>query len=114
MQRIMISINGAQIENAQICFLPLVSCKWGEWKLGECSKDCGSGMRTDFRDIEIKAAHGGIECEGESNITENCNNHECPGIIEHITYMQTFSSEISILVKIRICNLSGLRMERMA
>ena len=49
---------------------PLVDCRWGEWKLGECSTDCGGGMRTDARNIEIKAAHGGGDCEGESNITE--------------------------------------------
>ena len=56
-----------------------VDCKWGEWRFGNCSKECGSGTRIDVRDIEIQPFNSGKECKGESNITENCNNHQCPG-----------------------------------
>ena len=68
-------------------FNQLVHCKWSEWRFGNCSKECGSGIRIDVRDIETQPLNGGKECKGESNITENCNNHQCPGTIDQTKYI---------------------------
>ena len=59
-----------------------VDCKWGDWSFGECSKSCGGGIRLDTREKVIKVLNGGKDCSGPSNITENCNIHDCPG--DHI------------------------------
>ena len=50
------------------------------WKVGACDKPCGSGHRINTRIKKIEAKNGGEECSGSSNITETCNDHECPGI----------------------------------
>ena len=56
-----------------------MDCEWGEWQLGECSKECGGGTRINTRSLKVIAAHGGVECSGLSNVTEMCNTQECPG-----------------------------------
>ena len=55
-----------------------VDCEWKEWEVGQCSKECGGGIRTNVREPKTKADHGGDNCVGSSNITESCNTHECP------------------------------------
>ena len=62
---------------------PLVDCEWEKWNVGECSKTCGGGNRTNTREINITAAHGGDECSGPRTITERCNTNQCPG--KHIS-----------------------------
>ena len=57
-----------------------MDCEWAEWEIGECNEDCGGGTRTNVRTPKVKAANGGTECQGSSNITESCNIQECPGI----------------------------------
>ena len=61
-------------------FLSKVDCEWYSWKIGECSKDCGGGKRANTRKVKIEAAHGGRNCSGLSEIVEDCNIEECPGI----------------------------------
>ena len=56
-----------------------MDCEWDEWKLGECSKTCGGGERTNTRDTKVRAAHGGDECSGSSTVNEPCSVEECPG-----------------------------------
>ena len=56
----------------------LVDCEWEEWKVGECSKTCGGGHRTNTRSKRIREAHGGLECSGSATITEQCNVKDCP------------------------------------
>ena len=51
------------------------------WRDGLCSKTCGGGERTNRRSPYVKAAFGGETCSGPSNLTEECNNQECPGRI---------------------------------
>ena len=59
----------------------LVDCVWDEWEIGECSKSCGGGNRTNVRIPKVEAKHGGEECQGESETTEECNTLSCPGSI---------------------------------
>ena len=56
-----------------------MDCEWKEWKVGECSKECGGGIRINVREPKIDAENGGQECFGSANITESCNTQECPG-----------------------------------
>ena len=67
--------------NAYHLYYPvfLVDCQWDEWIDGQCSKTCGGGTQIDTRHKKIKAAFGGEECAGPSNITKECNTQECPG-----------------------------------
>merc|ERR1711990_604097 len=51
---------------------PAVDCEWHEWSTWtDCTASCGWGSRTRSRDKK-EAAHGGVECEGESNDSEDC------------------------------------------
>ena len=56
-----------------------VDCEWSDWSFGECSKSCGVGTRMDYRFVRVNASNGGKDCQGLSNIQENCNIQECPG-----------------------------------
>ena len=58
-----------------------VHCEWNDWVIGECSKDCGGGTRTNTRTEKLSADHGGDACDGASSIEESCNIQECPGKI---------------------------------
>ena len=60
--------------------LNVVHCEWNDWKIGDCSKICGGGSRTNTRTKKLSAAHGGDECNGPTSIQEGCNVQECPGI----------------------------------
>merc|ERR1719322_972054 len=55
-----------------------VHCEWDEWNVGECSKSCGGGIRTNYREPSIDAKHGGEDCSGSSIVEESCNVQECP------------------------------------
>ena len=57
-----------------------MDCEWDEWNFGTCSLTCGGGVLIKSRYPIVEAAHGGKECDGVSNITEDCNNQNCPGI----------------------------------
>ena len=56
-----------------------MDCEWDVWIIGECSKTCGVGERTNTRDKRVKAAHGGKECPGFPTVTDICNTNQCPG-----------------------------------
>ena len=77
----------------------LVKCEWGEWILGDCSKECGGGARINKRVHKIEATHGGDECSGDSNSTQPCNTQECPGwlfLFYNFLYSQVMVLSISI------------------
>ena len=57
----------------------IVHCEWNDWIIGDCSKSCGGGNRTNIRFENVTALHGGDECEGARFIEESCNVQECPG-----------------------------------
>ena len=65
-----------------------VDCEWDEWQIGECSKSCGIGIRTDVRKIKTNSSNGGKDCQGLSIIEDNCNVEECPGTLLDIMYIQ--------------------------
>ena len=61
-------------------FMILVDCQWGEFDdWSSCSKTCGNGTRWSNRVKTQKALHGGQECEGQSERSEQCNVNKCPG-----------------------------------
>ena len=57
----------------------VADCEWNDWIIGDCSKTCGGGTRTDTRTPKKSAEHGGQECDGPTSVTESCNVQECPG-----------------------------------
>ena len=63
----------------QICTI-VVHCEWNDWVVGECSKECGGGTRTNTRTEKESASQGGDECVGLSSLEESCNVQECPGL----------------------------------
>ena len=56
----------------------MIPCEWGEWSLGDCSAECGTGTRTKTRVKTVDEANGGA-CIGEPTKTEECKDKECPG-----------------------------------
>ena len=71
----------------------VVDCKWDDWAIGECDKECGGGMRTNTRAVKVPAEHGGKACPGPASVEESCNVQECPGYqqLDTITdYNQNF------------------------
>ena len=56
---------------------------WSEFSdWSECSATCGGGTQTRIRTCTNPApALGGVDCQGESSETQNCNTHHCPGKI---------------------------------
>ena len=61
-----------------------MDCEWSEWSIGECTTTCGGGIQIKTRTSIIEAAYGGKECDGASNMTEDCNIQNCPGIVTFI------------------------------
>ena len=49
-----------------------VNCEWSEWSA--CSATCGGGTQT--RTQLVRAAFGGVDCEGEA--VQQCNMQACP------------------------------------
>ena len=54
--------------------LSAINCVWGVWgEFGECSTDCGDGIRERHRVRAIVAQHGGDECDGQTVDDKSCN-----------------------------------------
>ena len=69
----------------------IVHCEWNDWIIGDCSKSCAGGNRTNTRTQKVAAEHGGDECEGDESVQESCNVQECPG--------HKFSSSLSTILE---------------
>ena len=55
-----------------------IHCEWGDWVLGTtCSKECGTGTRTNTREKTVVEANGGT-CDGQPTETVECNTNTCP------------------------------------
>ena len=60
---------------------------WTEWS--ECSRSCGGGSRTKVRECVLPPIRaGGLQCTGESAVTEKCNKEECPAWTEWTDWTQ--------------------------
>ncbi|ODM87834.1 A disintegrin and metalloproteinase with thrombospondin motifs 9 [Orchesella cincta] len=59
--------------------LKIINGDWGGWQdYGECSRDCGGGVRKSFRECDNpKPKNGGKYCVGPRVKYESCNTHEC-------------------------------------
>jgi len=55
-----------------------VHCEWNDWVEGECSKECGGGMKINTRTEKVSAEHGGEDCPGPASEEISCNEQECP------------------------------------
>ena len=60
----------------------------GKWSVfaywSECSATCGGGTQTRTRTCTNPAPdYGGLDCQGESTETQDCNTHLCPGKINN-------------------------------
>ena len=57
---------------------------WSEFEeWSECSTTCGGGTQTRTRSCTNPApAYDGLDCQGESSETQDCNNQNCPGKID--------------------------------
>jgi len=63
--------------NTEGCPEP-VDCEVSEWsEYTDCDKECGGGLQTRNRQIEIEAAHGGSSCPVTVE-SRNCNTEGCP------------------------------------
>ena len=72
-----------------------VNCEWAEWKVGECDKTCGGGVRTNTRIKKSEAKYGGKECKGRTNVTQDCNVQNCPGkALLSINFVENLSSTL--------------------
>merc|ERR1719194_369831 len=60
--------------NAQACPIDCVMGDWSGWSA--CSKDCGGGVMTRSRNIEVEPDFGGKEC-GATTDTQMCNVDAC-------------------------------------
>ena len=60
------------------CFVTAIDCKWGRWRLGNCTKPCGGGIRINTREKLIIEDNGGI-CTGKDYDIETCNTINCTG-----------------------------------
>ena len=49
---------------------------------------CGGGTRTNVRSEKVSPLYGGDKCDGIFNITESCNDDECPGM--ELTFANSF------------------------
>ncbi|KAH3881656.1 hypothetical protein DPMN_005582, partial [Dreissena polymorpha] len=69
--------------NTQLC---PVDARWSTWSaFSTCSQTCGGGRRTKERQcIYDEVAPIGLNCTGQSTVTEECSTNECPidGIIQ--------------------------------
>ena len=55
--------------------------KWADWT--SCDATCGGGNRKRARSCtNPPAAHGGLDCEGPSEETGDCNTAPCPGKVK--------------------------------
>ena len=56
----------------------MIPCEWSEWARGDCSVECGAGIRTKTRSKTVEEKDGGT-CVGETTEIEDCKDRECTG-----------------------------------
>eukprot|EP00746_Dinoflagellata_sp_MGD_P126039 gnl/MRDRNA2_/MRDRNA2_60966_c0_seq1.p1 gnl/MRDRNA2_/MRDRNA2_60966_c0~~gnl/MRDRNA2_/MRDRNA2_60966_c0_seq1.p1 ORF type:complete len:1834 (+),score=388.57 gnl/MRDRNA2_/MRDRNA2_60966_c0_seq1:203-5503(+) len=58
------------------CPVDCVLAQWNEW--GACTQDCGPGLQTRTRGIQVQSKFGGHVCEGAREEQIACNLKPCP------------------------------------
>ena len=62
-----------------------VNCEWSAWEQPPCSATCGhSVFITKTRRKKFEASDGGLDCEGKSEIKEQCNIPECKIVLQEV------------------------------
>ena len=63
--------------------VPGVDCEWNDWTIGDCSRTCAGGLRTNSRTKKREEINGTDEvgiCEGDTTMEEECNTQNCTGM----------------------------------
>ena len=56
-----------------------INCVWGAWNTySACSVTCGGGFKNRTRQFFVASTCGGVECQGPSNQSIQCNPKPCP------------------------------------
>ena len=59
-----------------------VNCVLNQWtKWSECTTTCGTGSKTRYRSIVLKASYGGKNCSGVTEMTISCRERPCAGML---------------------------------
>ena len=61
-----------------IILILAIHCEWDEWVLGECSAECGVGLRSNTRVKLVEEKNGGT-CDGKPTEVVECKDKDCPG-----------------------------------
>ena len=61
---------------------------WSEFEeWSECSVTCGGGSQTRTRPCDNpEPAHGGLDCQGGNSASQDCNDRNCPGEMNSISW----------------------------
>ena len=78
--------------------------EWTEWS--QCSQSCGGGTRTKVRECYFPVERGVSPCVGDKEVTEDCNEEECPRWTEWTEWTTcTKSCGGGTRTKVRLCTL---------
>ena len=62
-----------------------VNCEWSAWDQPLCPATCGSSVFiTKTRRKKLEATDGGLDCEGKSEIKEQCNIPKCKIVLQEV------------------------------
>lgn len=89
-------------ENVEIF---VVDGGWGSWSsYSRCSVTCGVGIQQKQRTCtEPAPAHGGASCVGESVVSRNCTQVDCPGIYVSYLYF-IFIARLPLIISLNIAS----------
>uniref|UniRef100_K1QN63 Hemicentin-1 n=1 Tax=Magallana gigas TaxID=29159 RepID=K1QN63_MAGGI len=89
---------------------------WSGWNHpSACSVTCGGGVRTRTRTCNHPTpAYGGLQCRGESHMSEHCNGNPCPGVAcpsctEHIECTWNTTCHVSDNCMVRSLSITGFK-----
>ena len=72
----------------KLSVLLTVDGQWSNWtNWTTCSKTCGTGQQQRTRTCSNPPpAHGGNQCTGQAQETQDCNTHSCAGVCTNVTH----------------------------
>ena len=82
-----------------------VNGAWSEWSTwSACSMTCGPGSQERIRTCDNPAPQfGGNNCTGEASEETECQEHECPGKLDHRSILYYALSLGSDFIRIEAC-----------